>query len=231
MTRLHKEWLTCPECFHDEDTTVWDSISLQEDPDLKEEMYKKKIQCFYCNNCQATYLLDHSFVVHDEKEGFFLYYAPKLAKFFEKRVEPIFHLERETLKELPEATQQCLLSQKVKARICLTYNDLIEKLHLFDHHFDDRLVELLKIAWKMRLLDEENIRVLELYFVTGNDEKMIFQMCKEGEAGEEVWESIELATELYINAEAQLSTSLPEEKGLSWIQKDWAIHFIQEQGK
>lgn len=34
MTKLHKEIISCPECYHDEDVTIWDYISLREDPDL-----------------------------------------------------------------------------------------------------------------------------------------------------------------------------------------------------
>lgn len=225
MTKLHKELITCPECFHDEDVTVWDVISVKEDPDLKDEILRKKIQTFYCNNCQAEYVLDRGFIYIDEEAELFLYYCPSLRPLFEnKNFQEVFNLSAEFLQDLSEESRKLILSKNWRSRMCLTYNDLIEKIHLFDHNFDDRLMEIVKLAIKSRLASDEDKHAEALHFLNADDTHMLFQFLDSN--GE--WERLDLDISLYLNAENELKNKLPFLQGLLRIDEAFALNFLEK---
>lgn len=226
MSRLHKEEIICPDCHYVEDTTLWDVILVKEDPDLKEEILLKKLQSFYCSNCQANYVLEKPFLYVDEDKQVLLYYAPELKQLFEEgMLKGIFTLPQEIEASLPEQVRKLSQNKSWKLRLCLEYNDVIEKIHLFDHQLEDDVMEILKLAIQSRLTEEEKYSE-KIYFVSSNENQMIFQAGYEN--GE--WEFLDLSLEMYTNAAKVLKLKLPETQGLCLRNESFALAFVKEQG-
>lgn len=226
MSRLHKEEISCPDCAYVEETNIWDLINVKDDADLKEEVLLKKLQSFYCSNCQAHYVLEKSFLYLDPDKKLLLYYCPNLKEMFQLgMLKEVFTLPKEIEKEFPEQVQHLLKKEDWTFRLCLEYNDLIEKVHLFDHALFDDVLEVLKLALRSRLAEEEKFTE-KVYFLSGDAEKFVFQVAYlEGE-----WESIELPTSMYMHAEKVLKKRLPEAKGFCLRDEAFAHHFVKTEG-
>lgn len=225
MSRLHKEETTCPDCHYIEDTTIWDVVLVKEDPDLKEEILLKKLQSFYCSNCQAHYVLEKSFLYVDEEKQVLIYYAPDLKHLFQEgMLKGLFTLPSEIEAGLPEQVRKLAQNKNWKLRLCLEYNDVIEKIHLFDHGLEDDVMEVLKLAIRSRLTEEEKFAE-KIYFISADTQQMIFQA---GYADAQ-WEHLDLALSMYQNAEKVLKLRLPETKGLCLRDENFALEFVKTQ--
>ncbi|NJP41389.1 hypothetical protein HCH52_10040 [Oscillospiraceae bacterium HV4-5-C5C] len=241
MTLFHKETLPCPFCTADEEVLIWDRIDLAEDPDLKDRIYRKDIQSHICQNCGETYVLSRPFLYVDQQSKLQIYYCPQYLELLEADgsqtgAKPADGAaaaairERDPATNLPPALTAALEAvfpaEQLKAwrlRLTLTYNQLIEKMHLADHHMDDRIMEVVKLALRSRYLTEENLLLEEMYFLSANDDSLMFEV-REAEKG---WYSLESQTALYRNAETLLAGRLPAEGRWTLADHHYAAQLIQ----
>ncbi len=164
MTRFHKDYVVCPHCAGEESVVIWERVHVQEDPDLKERILKKELQAFECSNCGEEVIMAEPFLYVDAAAKQLFYYCPQNKDLLENNRDLV-----ETM-PLPDAAELLGTSAseatRYHLRLVTSYNDLIEKIHLYSAGLDDRLMELVKLAMRTRLAEAEGKVLNEIYFLS-----------------------------------------------------------------
>ncbi len=153
MTRFHRETVSCPHCLNEEEVIIWDLIDVSQDPDLEDKLLLKELQNFECQNCNHLYILERPLLYLNPQKKTAIYYAPTL--------QEIADAVRVNGRLAPDLAAQLPLDfgldfSTYHLRLVSSYNALIEKVHLLQDGLSDRLMEVVKLAVKTRLA-EENI--------------------------------------------------------------------------
>ena len=125
MSRMHFQEVKCVNCGHVGKFNVWDSINVDTDSKIKEEVKSLDFFKYTCPKCGNDFQVDYLTVYNDIKNHFMIYYVPK---------EDI---------EVVDKIKQISLSEKCedKARIVFSKNDLLEKICVFEAMLNDVLIE------------------------------------------------------------------------------------------
>ena len=234
MTSFHFETVNCPYCLNEEEIAIWDIVHYEEDPDLKDKILLKDLQIYECQNCNHRYTLEKPFLYIDPEKKILIYYSPENAELFnnlDTRDPKTGGLKADLSEILPKDFAVDLDTYRL--RIVTDYNDLIEKIHIFDYQLDDRLIEIIKLATKLNppidyseVQKNSNSSVLEtdtdtfvsestsgkadkiisLHFLGIEAEQYLFQSLNE----ENVWKQMAIKPDVYKNALNLLSNDLPE---------------------
>lgn len=181
----HKD-ITCPVCLYEEPATKWTVINAATDPDLKDRLLRKQIHQQICSNCGNLYLIVQPLLYLDPAAQLIIYCHP------DQSAGPI---PDSIIAEIPPLTGWTM-------RLVADANQLIEKIHLADHHCDDRVMELVKLAIlrqgsQLGPGDEAAPAMADLFFLTANDAVMRFMIMDEDRS----WYSLDLETQIYLNSE------------------------------
>lgn len=157
QTSFHKETLLCPHCSSEETVTIWDIVEATDDPDLRDRLLEKRLQVLDCSNCGRHYILDTPLLYRDARRGFSLYVHSALSALTHTRSmqDQVALLDL----DIPSGAEEDRL------RICGSYNELLEKIHIFEAGLDDRMIECYKIlrffqykwTWKREIAESRFI--------------------------------------------------------------------------
>lgn len=62
--------ITCPDCNTEGSYTVWDSVNVDLDPELKSKVMDGSLFTWVCPNCKKSYNAPYSFLYHDMTHNF-----------------------------------------------------------------------------------------------------------------------------------------------------------------
>jgi predicted RNA-binding Zn-ribbon protein involved in translation (DUF1610 family) len=86
MSRPSSVELQCPDCGNSQEITVWDSVNVTLDPDLKRQLYAAGINVFACEQCGMNSWANAPLLYHDMTQRFCVqFYPPEVlddARFF-----------------------------------------------------------------------------------------------------------------------------------------------------
>ncbi len=230
MTNFHYETIQCPYCLNEEEIAIWDIIDASEDEDLKDKIFLKELQIFECQNCNRKYTLDQAMLYMDPNQKLMIYYAPK---FYEAVQDTETRESDGSLKE--SITEHMPLDFGLDVsnhtlRIVTDYNELIEKLHIFDFELDDRVIEVLKIAVSLNPPvttdedgEEQSHKIDLIYFVGIEDGKHIYQTYTESD---ETWRQIVLEPNVYESAASLVQGDLVPESNWDIVDNTSAKIFL-----
>jgi len=68
--------LDCPKCGERNSVTLYDSINVSEDPNLKEKLFEGEINSFKCEKCQEKVFVQIPLLYHDMDKHFLVQYYP-----------------------------------------------------------------------------------------------------------------------------------------------------------
>lgn len=134
MTQYSIEELRCPKCGHAHQLKKYSLINVTEKPDMKEEILQNRIFNFDCENCDLVAPLTYDSVYLDSKKKLAICLATE-------------ETDREKLGQWENKKGMTL-------RLVDNINDLKEKIMIADNLLDDRVVEIVKIAYLRRLEKE-----------------------------------------------------------------------------
>ncbi len=242
MTAFHRESIECPYCLNEEELVIWDVIDVDEDPDLAEKLLLKELQNYECQNCNHVYILERPLLYMDNTAHLMCYLTPAQRQLFSTRDsrEADGTLLRTLKDELPLDFGRDLTGYTL--RIVTSYNDLIEKIHISRQGLSDRLIEIVKLAVKTRLT-EENVatiqqsdvpteekqealkatEITELRYLGTEDNVMLWQTFSDANG----WQQLELEPVAYRNTESMLKDRLPAEGSWDLVDQRFAEAFIQ----
>ena len=133
---------TCPNCQKASNLTMWKSINVTLNPELKKRLLNRSLLTFYCPFCAFRQAVSYPIMYHDHNARFMTWEAPN-------NEQGKWHADRLELYRFAKyLSGYCLRSVP-------TVDRLLEKIIIFDNKLDDRALELLKgFTWSIRLKDQ-----------------------------------------------------------------------------
>jgi len=131
MSKPHVESLSCPECGHPLEFTCYSSINATHDPALKEGLFRGELTTFNCPACSHQTHISFDVLYHDMQAKIFIW-----LKHPYEGIQPAVDPLTEPMFELAEG---------YRFRLVTSFNDLLEKIRLFDDGYDDVTIEVLKL--------------------------------------------------------------------------------------
>lgn len=131
MSNTEIKKILCPKCNHDNELKVFKTVNATTDPQLREKLLGGQLFNFQCVGCGYEATLKYPVLYNDMKNRFMVYYIPD---FDRDKVEDS-GLEQE-YEDLDDITR----------RVVRSFNELKEKIHIFESGLDDKAVEIVKVA-------------------------------------------------------------------------------------
>jgi Zn ribbon nucleic-acid-binding protein len=76
MSRQHQTDLECPKCNSQVTITLWSSLNVTDDPELKDALLNGEINLFQCIQCSHEAYVAIPFLYHDMRNQFCVQYFP-----------------------------------------------------------------------------------------------------------------------------------------------------------
>ena len=74
MSSFRNIKITCPACNTEGSYTVWDSVNVDLDPELKSKVMDSSLFTWVCPNCKKSFNAPYSFLYHDMTHNFMVYF-------------------------------------------------------------------------------------------------------------------------------------------------------------
>lgn len=142
MSLSHQDTFTCPQCGEAGPLTIWNSINVTQQPDVRRQIENLSLFEWVCPNCGKTCLVLHPCLYHDMENEFMVWFAPD--------------------NEVQDGAQFSQLDHYT-LRTTHTPNEFREKINILERHLDDRAVELTKLILIMQL-SRDNMDVVDVVF-------------------------------------------------------------------
>ncbi len=147
MSINNKQNVKCPKCGQLSDITVWSSITVKDSPDLKEDLLHGKINIFRCPNCSQAALMPSPMLYHDEDKKLMISFTPCADSIQENK------LYDEIMKASNESGELKKL-EGYNLRFVTDFNELLEKILIFDSELNDKPLEIIKLMIIMQDADK-----------------------------------------------------------------------------
>lgn len=146
-----KREIKCPACATLSEMTLWQSITADDSPDLKDDLLKGKVNIFRCENCQQVALVPEPLLYTDAKQKLMISFSPceKDAR------DGLFEKIKETSRNSGEMDSL----DGYNLRFVTEYNELLEKILIFDNGLNDKVIEVIKLLVLMQEEDKMENRV------------------------------------------------------------------------
>src|SRR3989338_2141164 len=126
--------LSCA-CGYEFEATLWDSINVTEQQELKQRLLTGDINQIQCEKCKKRSYVEKHLLYHDMDRKLWVQMFPKG--------------DRGKWQELEEDHKDIIKkNSKVKEyvfRLAFGQEELLEKVRIFDNELDDRIIEVLKL--------------------------------------------------------------------------------------
>ena len=152
MSINSKRSVKCPQCGQMSEVTVWNSITVNDSPDLKEDLLSGGINMFRCASCGYAALMPEPMLYHDSGRKLMISFSPtNEAAVRQQLFDNIRKSSRES-GELQKLTGYNL-------RFVTDLNELLEKILIFDNELNDKVIELIKLMILSQDIDKSEQRV------------------------------------------------------------------------
>ncbi len=164
MSQERTEIIKCPKCGAEGNFTVWDSINVELNPELKEKILNEELFAWTCPNCGAKIFIPTGTIYHDMKG--------KTMIFFDFNDD---EAEKESEIEIPEMFSNL---GGYQFRIVHNLMDMKEKIIILDNGLNDIAIEYWKFClrhfiFKDNIQDEDEIRFSGLCKADEGDEMFV----------------------------------------------------------
>jgi len=120
------------------EVTVWNSITVKDSADLKQDLLQGKINMFHCASCSHTALMPNPILYHDEEKKLLISFSPCDDPLAEQKLY-------DNIKDTSEKSGELKNFEGYNLRFITKYNDFLEKILIFDNNFNDKAIEVIKL--------------------------------------------------------------------------------------
>lgn len=118
--------------------TVWNSITVKDSVDLKQDLLRGNLNMFHCPSCRHTALMPTPMLYHDEEKRLMISFSPCNDPLLKTQ---LFDNIKKTSKESGELDRL----EGYNLRFVTDYNGLLEKILIFDNAMNDKTIEMIKL--------------------------------------------------------------------------------------
>lgn len=172
MSLNYKQEIKCPKCAHLQEMTLWSSITADDSEDLKKELLGAQINIFRCEDCGQAALVPTPLLYHDKSKKLLISFSPcNDAKEKIRLFEEIKAVSKKS-GELAEYVDYNL-------RFVSVYDDLLEKILIFDNDLNDKVIEVLKVLILSQEPEKIEQRIAVFGKIDGEDIEFLIKDTKE----------------------------------------------------
>lgn len=154
MTSTHK--VTCPNCKHEQDFVIWNTLNTTIDPEAQQGLIDGSLFRFKCDECDQETNVYYDILYHDMKNHTMVYCV--IPEMVEQAREYMILAQKQL--EKPGAPMP-----KTRNRIVTNVNRLREKAIIFNEKLDDRIVEIVKLlCWMEAAKTIKDVKEDDMYF-------------------------------------------------------------------
>lgn len=146
-----KQSIKCPVCGQMSDITVWSSITVKDSPDLKSDLLSGRINMFKCPSCSHFGLMPNPMLYNDEDKKLMISFSPTN--------DPV--LKQQLFDNVEKSSKESGELEKFAGynlRFVTDYNELLEKILIFDNNFNDKAIEVIKLMILSQDIDKSEQR-------------------------------------------------------------------------
>ncbi len=138
MSINSKQNIKCPKCSQMSEITVWSSITVKDSADLKQDLLSGRINIFRCPSCSHTALMPTPMLYHDEDRRLLFSFTPCDDAILEEQLY-------DNVKKASESSGELKNYEGYNLRFITKYNELLEKILIFENNLNDKAVEVIKL--------------------------------------------------------------------------------------
>ena len=198
---------TCSCCARQSQVSIYRSINVASEPELKEKVSDGSLFTWECPHCGTTNLMRYETLYHDPDHKMMILLADAGAPLGGSIKDMFAH--DETLKAYT-------------ARLVTSPGDLIEKIKIFDAGLDDIVVELCKYVTRLEMGKE--ITGMKFLRLDGADNDIILTYPSKGQM-----EMLSVGFNVYEDCRGilQRNPAVSESvKGFATVDQDWVASFM-----
>lgn len=158
MSLNTEQSIRCPKCGQMKSMTVWQSVR-SEDTDLKSDILKRKLNIFECDICGAQALYPEPLLYTDDDKKLMITFAPCSDNDTSKKMY-------EEIRDTSRKSGELENLSGYNLRFVSDYNDLMEKILIFDNELNDKVIEFIK----MLILSQEPDKAAKRKIIFGKKE-------------------------------------------------------------
>lgn len=173
MSKVHKQTIICPCCKKEYEVEVWDSINAQLNPKMKQTILDGSLYKTICPCCNTEINCIYDFLYHDMGKNYMI----------------------SIKQDYSEVQKEFQKLDNYRFRIAENMNELVEKIKIFDHGFNDIIMETVKVMIK------EITKMTDNFLFWNNNETELEFLIKPNE-NDEMAKMIKVPIEIYDSATA-----------------------------
>ncbi len=187
-----KHNVQCPKCGQMSDITVWNSITVRDSADLKEDLLRGRINIFRCPSCGQTGLMPTPLLYLDDDKKLIFSFSPCDDPAEAKK-------QYADIKNASKETGDLKKYDGYNLRFITDFNALLEKILIFDAGFNDKAVEVIKLMILSQDIEKSDQRTCRFgKYENGSLEFMIHDMIENqiytssvpAESYDAIWKSL-----------------------------------------
>lgn len=217
MSISDKETIKCPACGDISELTVWQSITVSDSADIKADLLKGKVNMFVCPACGQKALFPSPILYTDTEKKLVISFSPQSSKAAGVKVF-------EEIKKSSKNSGELKNYPDYNLRFVTTYNELLEKILIFDGGFNDKVIEVIKLL----VLAQDSEKMSQRTCIFGKADENELEFLVQDSRENQIYTSrVPLST--YEAIETQLRQSGVKFKSYDWelVDCDYAAKLLR----
>lgn len=167
MSLYTKKNIRCPKCGQMSEMPLWDFVDGKESPDVKQDLLRGRVNMFECPSCSYRALVPQPMLYRDDERKLMISFCPS--------DDPVSREKMyESIKKTSKTSGELEKLEGYNLRFVSDYNELMEKLLIFDNGLNDKAIEVVKLMVLMQ--DEGKMDNRDCRFGKIENEKIEFMI-------------------------------------------------------
>lgn len=133
------------------EAAVWTSVTVNDSEDLKQDILAGRLNMFHCPSCSYSALIPSPMLYRDDERRLVISFYPSNDPIVGEKV---YNDVQKTSKESGELSE----FEGYNLRFISDYNELLEKILIFDNDMNDKAIEVIKLMILMQDPDNSENR-------------------------------------------------------------------------
>lgn len=217
MSISDKETIKCPACGEVSELTVWQSITVSDSPDIKADLLKGRVNMFTCPSCSQKALFPAPILYTDTEKKLVISFSPQNTEGERLRIF-------EEIKKSSKSSGELENYPYYNLRFVTSYNELLEKILIFDSGLNDKPIEVIKLLVLAQESEKMSQRNCIFGKLDGNEIEFLVQDTKENQ----IYTS-RVPLETYEIIKTQLKQSGVKFKSFDWeiVDREYAAKLLR----